>query len=297
MNVTKKIFALGFFDGVHRGHRALLQQCVALARELAMETAAITFDRHPQSAFTDTPPALISTLQDRKLLLKGCGMDYVHVLATTREVMSTDWQTFLEQLLKHGAAGFVCGDDFRFGAKGQGTVEKLKTFCEARNLPCVIVPEQTVDGIRVSSTYIRRQIESGDMATAVKFLGHPLMLTGEVVPGKQLGRKLGVPTANLRLPAGLARPRFGVYVCRALVDGVWYPAVTNVGERPTVAGEGITVEPWILDYNGDLYGRQITLEFHYFLRPEQKFDSLDALKNQIHSDAEKTRNYLQETLT
>ena len=297
MNVTKKIFALGFFDGVHRGHRALLQRCVALAREMAVETAAITFDRHPQSAFTDTPPALISTLQDRKLLLKGCGMDHVHVLATTKEVMSTDWQTFLEQLLAQGAAGFVCGDDFRFGAKGQGTVEKLKAFCEARNLPCVIVPEQTVDGIRVSSTYIRRQIESGDMATAVKFLGHPLMLTGEVVPGKQLGRKLGVPTANLRLPAGLARPKFGVYVCRALVDGVWYPAVTNVGERPTVAGEGITVEPWILDYNGDLYGRQITLEFHYFLRPEQKFDSLDALKNQIFADAEKTRNYLQETLT
>ena len=297
MNVTKKIFALGFFDGVHLGHQALLRQCVALAKELGCGTAAITFDRHPQAAFVNTPPALISTLQDRKFLLKSCGMDQVHVLTTTKEVMSTDWQIFLEQLLECGAAGFVCGDDFHFGARGAGSSQTLKRFCEERKLPCVIVPEQTVEGIRVSSTYIRRQIESGDMATAVKFLGHPLMLTGKVVPGKQLGRRLGVPTANLLLPAGLVQPKFGVYACRALVDRVWHPAVTNVGTRPTVEGQGITVEPWILDYNGDLYGREITLEFHYFLRPEQKFDSLDGLKNQIHADAAQTRTYLQKTFT
>jgi len=112
------------------------------------------------------------------------------------------------------------------------------------------------------------------------------------VAGKQLGRRLGIPTANLRLPAGLVVPKFGVYICACMVDGVYHPAVTNVGTRPTVAGEGITVESWILDYEGDLYGRKITLEFHYFLRPERKFESLDALKEQIHADAEKTRAYL-----
>ncbi len=297
MNVSKKIYALGFFDGVHRGHQALLEQCVALAKETGCGTAAITFDAHPQSAFLNTPPALISTVHDRKLLLTYYGMETVRVLAVTKEVMSTDWEVFLEQLVASGAAGFVCGDDFRFGAKGQGNSEKLKKFCEDRELPCVIVPEQAMDGIRVSSTYIRSQIETGDMATAVKFLGHPLILTGEVVPGKQLGRRLGIPTANLLLPGGLAVPKFGVYICRARIDGVYHPAVTNVGTRPTVAGEGITVEPWILDYSGDLYGRKITLEFHYFLRAEQKFDSLEALKAQIHADAEQTRNYFQQTLT
>ena len=293
MNTRKKIYALGFFDGVHRGHQALLAASVALAKELGCETAAITFDRHPQAAFVNTPPALISTEQDRKLLLKHYGMDCVQVLPVTKEVMSTKWERFLEQLLSAGAAGFVCGDDFRFGARGEGNGERLKAFCRDRGLPCVVLPEQAVEGIRVSSTYIRQQIESGDMATAVKFLGHPLTLTGEVVYGRQLGRKLGVPTANLRLPAGLVQPKFGVYACRALVDGIWYPAVTNVGTRPTVAGEGITVEPWILDYAGDLYGREITLEFHYFLRPEQKFDSLEALKGQILADAEEARAYLQ----
>lgn len=293
MNVDKKIFALGFFDGVHRGHQALLSRCVSLAEEMDCQAAAITFDRHPQSAFLNTPPALISTETDRVLLLRRYGMGPVYTIPATKEVMSTNWEAFLEGLVEFGAAGFVCGDDFRFGFRGEGNSEKLKIFCQQRSLLCVIVPEQTLDGIRVSSTYIRQQIETGDMATAVKYLGHPLVLTGEVVAGKQLGRRLGIPTANLRLPAGLVVPKFGVYICVCRIDGQRYPAVTNVGVRPTVAGEGITVESWILDYDGDLYGRQINLEFHYFLRPERKFGSLEELKAQIHADAEETRNHLE----
>ena len=154
-----------------------------------------------------------------------------------------------------------------------------------------------IDGIRVSSTYIRRQIETGDMETAVRFLGHPHILSGTVVHGQALGRKLGIPTANLRLPEGLAVPKFGVYACRAVVDGKAYPAVTNIGTRPTVEGIGITVEPWILDYTGDLYDREITLEFYRFLRPEMKFPDLSALQAEIRRNAEQTRSYLQTTLT
>ena len=288
------IFALGFFDGVHLGHQVLLKECVSLAQRLGCGTAAITFDRHPQSLFSENTPPLLGTLTDRKALLQQFGIQYIRSFPVTKDVMSTPWQTFLESLIADGAAGFVCGDDFRFGHRGQGNWETLAAFCDQRNLPCVIVPEQTLEDIRVSSTYIRSQIETGDMATAVRFLGHPHILTGEVVPGKQLGRKLGIPTANLRLPEGIAIPKFGVYVCTCLVDGVRYPAVTNVGIRPTVSGSGITVEPWILNYSGDLYGRQIRLEFHYFLRPEQKFDSLDALKSAIYADAEATKRLLQE---
>ena len=131
------------------------------------------------------------------------------------------------------------------------------------------------------------------METAVRFLGHPYVLTGTVVPGKQLGRRLGVPTANLRLPEDAAVPKFGVYACRCRIAGAAYPAVTNVGTRPTVEGNGITVEPWILDYSGDLYGRDITLEFYRFLRSEEKFPDLEALKAQIREDARETREYLQ----
>ena len=148
-----------------------------------------------------------------------------------------------------------------------------------------------VDGRRVSSTYLRKQIETGDMATAIKFLGHPYYLTGTVVHGKQLGRTLGIPTANLVLPQGLAIPKFGVYACLCLVDGKKYPAVTNIGTRPTVDGLGITVEPWILDFSGDLYDKEITLEFYRFLRSEMKFPDLDALKAEIHRNAQETRDY------
>ena len=188
--------------------------------------------------------------------------------------------------------GFVCGDDFRFGHRGQGNAAILAQYCREKGLPCTVVPEQMMDGIRVSSTYIRQQLETGDMATAVKFLGHPHILTGIVVHGHALGRKLGFPTANLRLPEGVAVPKFGVYACRCLMDGKAYPAVTNVGTRPTVEGRGITIEPWILDYSGDLYDKEITLEFFYFIRPEQKFPSLEALQAEIYRNAEETRAYL-----
>jgi riboflavin kinase/FMN adenylyltransferase len=248
---------------------------------------------HPKARFLKTPPVLISTLTDRVRLLKGYGMETVTVLPVSDKVMSTTWQEFYSMLRSQGAAGFVCGEDFRFGRGGEGNARLLAERCARDDIPCVIVPEQTLHGVRVSSTYIRQQIESGDMATAVKFLGHPYVLTGRVVPGKQLGRRLGIPTANLQLPEGLAIPKFGVYACWALVDGVRYAAVTNIGIRPTVSGQGITVEPWLLDYSGDLYGQEITLEFHRFLRLEQKFESLEALKAAIHEDAATTRRLLQ----
>ena len=263
-----------------------------MAAELDCQTAAITFDKHPQSLFVKNVPGLLNTAEDRQRLLRHYGIGPIYQLPVVKEVMSMPWQDFYQELLEFGAAGFVCGADFRFGHKGEGTAQLLAEACARDHLPCVIVPDQTVDGIRVSSTYIRSQIECGDMETAVRFLGHPHILTGKVVHGHQLGRRLGIPTANLRLPEGLAVPRFGVYACRALVEGEYYPAVTNIGTRPTVSGTGITVEPWILDYSGDLYDREITLEFYRFLRPEQKFDSLEALKAEIHRNAEETRRLL-----
>ena len=198
----------------------------------------------------------------------------------------------LEMLRKtYSAVGFVCGEDFRFGSRGAGSADTLAGYCREAGLPWAVIPEQTRDGIRVSSTYIRRQLESGDMKTAVAFLGHPHILRGTVVHGQALGRRLGIPTANLLLPPELAVPKFGVYACRARVNGGVYPAVANIGTRPTVSGHTITVEPWILDYTGDLYGQQITLEFFYFIRPERKFPDLEALKEEIHRNAQQTRDF------
>ena len=194
---------------------------------------------------------------------------------------------------EHGGVGFVCGADFRFGWKGGGTAAALAGYCRERGLPWAVIPEQYLDGVRISSTYIRRELETGDMATAVRFLGHPHILRGTVRHGQALGRRLGFPTANLSLPDTLVRPRFGVYACRATVDGKAYAAVTNVGVRPTVHGQGVWVESWILDYSGDLYGRELTLEFFFFLRPERKFDSLEALRRQIREDAGHVRAFFE----
>lgn len=291
MRNDRRIFALGFFDGVHLGHQALLRECCRLAGERSARTAAITFDRHPQSLFTQAVPPLINTASDRRRLLRQYGIGEIDTYPVTREVMATPWRDFLDGLLLRGAAGFVCGADFRFGCRGEGTAAALADRCRELDLPCVVVPDQTVDGIRVSSTHIRSLLEQGQAEEAARFLGHPHILTGRVIPGRRLGRTLGIPTANLALPPELLRPRFGVYVSTVQTPAGSYPAVTNVGTRPTVSGEGVTAESWLLDFDGDLYGREITVFFHAFLRPEEKFPTLAALQEAIRRDGVCTRDY------
>ena len=291
----KTIFALGFFDGVHLGHQALLKACKELAQENNCFSGVVTFTSHPKALLCGNAPVLINTIEDRKRLLFHYGIESVVYMPFDEALRDMHWQTFLEKLLMNDAGGFVCGSDFRFGAGGQGTAEKLREFCREQNLPCSIVPQQLVDGIRVSSTYIRTLLEAGDMEEVNRFLGHPHSLTGTVIPGRQLGRTIGIPTANLELPEYLVQPKFGVYACTVITDGKEYAAVTNIGTRPTVEGHHVTVEPWILDFDGDLYGKTITLTFHEFLRPEQKFPSLDELKAQIQKDAVKTREMFEKT--
>lgn len=285
------IYALGFFDGVHIGHQALLKAVGDLCSG-DTRPGVITFAAHPDTLVTGQTPKLINTPQDRVKLLKRYGMERVVTLPFDKKMCATSWQDFLAGLQSsYAAVGFVCGEDFRFGAGGAGNALRLAGYCRLTGLAWAVVPEQTLNGVRISSTYIRSQIESGDMATAVKFLGHPQLLTGTVVHGRHLGSTLGIPTANLELPRELAVPKFGVYMCLCTVDGKSYPAVTNIGTRPTVNGHSITVEPWILDYQGDLYGKEIRLEFYRFLRPEKKFPDLQALKAEILRNADETREY------
>ena len=288
--MKKFVYALGFFDGVHRGHAELLRRCRELAGD-GLEPGAVTFLGHPDTLVLGVTPGLINTPADRERLLREIGgVRRVVALPFDRKMCAMAWDDFLDMLMEaHDAAGFVCGEDFRFGYQGKGTAEHLADYCRQRDLPWAVVPEQLCHGERISSTRIRQLLEAGDAARAAEFLGHPHMLTGTVIHGRQLGRTLGIPTANLALPEGLAEPRHGVYACRVTVDGKIYGAVTNIGTRPTVDGRGVTVEPWILDYDGDLYGKELRLEFLQFLRPERKFPDLDALKAEILRNAEQTR--------
>lgn len=292
----KTIFALGFFDGVHLGHQALLRECRRMADERGCKAGVVTFLGHPDTLVSGITPALINTPADRTRLLRQYGMDTIIELPFDRALMTMAYTSFLKLLItKYGAAGFVCGHDFRFGNRGEGSAEKLADFCREHDLPSTVVPEQRIGDVTVSSTHIRTLLESGNVEGAAEFLGHRHILTGTVVPGQHLGRRLGTPTANLVLPQGLLIPKFGVYICRCTVDGVRYPAVTNVGTRPTVEGTNVTVEPWILDFDGDLYGRELTLEFYKFLRPERKFPSLEELRGEIQKNAAETRKFFENT--
>ena len=291
---NKTIFALGFFDGVHVGHQALLSRCRALASQLNCKAGVVTFLGHPDELVTGKKTPLINTYEDRRRLLKAYGMETVVELPFDENLRKLPWQEFYQMLrCRYGAAGLVCGADFRFGYRGQGNAALLLQVCENDGIPCSVIPQQTLEGIPVSSTYIRSLLEQGNIEEAERFLGHRHIFTGTVVKGQQLGRRLGTPTANLGLPQELLCLPFGVYICRAKGEEIDCPAVTNIGIRPTVGGEGVTVEPWLLDYEGDLYGRELTLEFCRYLRPERKFPSLAELQEEILKNGEQTRKFFE----
>lgn len=291
---TKQVLALGFFDGVHMGHQALLSSCRLLADELGVQAGALTFSVHPDALVMGKAPQLICTERDRDRLLRQYGMDAVTVLPFDEKMKNTPWREFFRLLItQFHAAGLVCGHDFRFGAGGEGNAQLLQCACREAGIPCIVVPEQKIDGITVSSTVIRQMIAAGEMEKAVRFLGHPYVLTGEVVSGRHIGRTIGIPTANLLLPDGIAVPAFGVYACRTKLDGREYMAVTNVGRRPTVGGHRITVESWLLDFAGDLYGKRLSLRFFAFVRPEKRFESLEDLRTEIQKNALQVRKFFE----
>lgn len=289
----KTVYALGYFDGVHLGHQALLNACRELAAAKKIRCGAVTFSAHPQQLLTGKAVRLINTREDRKKLLLQ-QVNTVLELDFTEQLMAMPWQEFIQMLVQEqGASGFVCGSDFRFGKGGEGCAAGLKAFCEGNGLACTVVEQQYVDGIRVSSTHIRKLLEQGDVPSANRFLGHSHMLTGQVAHGKQLGRTIGIPTANLYYPELLLKLPYGVYACRVQAEGKTYAAVTNIGVRPTVSGEGVTVESHLLDFAGDLYGKTIEISFLEFLRPEHKFTNLSELQKQIQKDKYSVENVMQ----
>ena len=297
--MKQRVIALGFFDGVHLGHGALLRRTAEEARKRDCTPAVFTFDRPPKEVVTGIPCPLINSPEDRKDLLRRLyGISDVLMVPFDREMMTTPWDGFVTEILvkRYHAVHLVAGHDHHFGHKNQGSPELLAAKCAELGLGCDIIPKVEVGGITVSSTYIRRLVELGQMDRAAAFLGHPHTLTGTVGHGRGIGSSRLFPTANLTVPAHVLVPAHGVYATRVtLPDGAFYAAVTNVGTRPTVNnGTDITVEASLLDYDGDLYGKTLRLEFFSHLRDEIRFDSLDALRAQIAADAEATRRYFAE---
>ena len=292
--MQERVIALGFFDGVHRGHGALLRRAAEEARRRGCTPAVFTFDRPPKEVITGIPCPLINSPEDRSDLVKRLyGIDEMLMVPFDDEMRTTPWDRFVTDILvgRYGAVHLVAGHDHHFGYKNQGSPELLREKCAELGLGCDIIPAVTLDGVTVSSTHIRKLLEEGGVETARAFLGHPHVLTQTVGHGRRLGRTIGVPTANLVAPPHVLLPRRGVYAAKVtLPDGRAFGGVTNVGVRPTVNhGQDVTVEPWILDFDGDLYGQKLRVEFFRRLREERKFDSLEALRAQIQCDALRTR--------
>ena len=296
MSTKEKVIALGFFDGVHLGHAALLRRTAEEAAARGVTPAVFTFDRVPKEVVTGIPCPLINSPEDRADLVRRLyGIREVIMVPFDREMMTTPWDEFVTKILvgRYHAVHLVAGHDHHFGHKNQGSPELLVEKCAELGLGCDIIPKVEVGGITVSSTYIRRLVELGQIDRANRFLGHPHTLTGAVRHGRGIGSSQLFPTANLTIPPRVLVPSHGVYVTRVhLPDGSSYAAVTNVGTRPTVNnGTDVTVEACLLDFQGDLYGQTLRLEFYQHLRDEIRFDSLDALKSEILSNAETTRRY------
>ena len=296
MEKQRRVIALGFFDGVHLGHGALLRKGKETADRLEAVPCAFTFDKSPTAAITGGVVPLLSTVEDRILLMRQCyGIQEV-VVAPFDAMQRMDWEDFITKYLAEelGVVHVVAGHDFHFGYMGKGNPERLRERCQALGMGCDIIQKVERDGITISSTYIRNLVAQGEMERAAQFLGHPHILTQQVGRGKGIGHSaLGFPTVNLRVPEGVIVPAFGVYATRVWFDGQSRPAVTNVGIRPTVADNDgrVTVEGFILDFDGDLYSHQVRMEFHRFLRGERRFPSMEALAREIRRNAEQTREY------
>lgn len=295
MAEIKRAIALGFFDGVHIGHGALLRKTKERAAETGAIPSVLSFDVHPDTlVFGKEVPLINSALGREDLIRRLYGIDNVVFLHFNRHMMRMPWRDFADNLIDELNVGWiVVGHDFSFGYRGEGTAEKLRETCAERGIGCDIIPPVMLDGRIVSSTWIRTLIAAGEMEQAARYLGHPHTLLDTVHSGYHLGTKMGAPTINMHFPEGVIVPKHGVYAAKVFLEnGSEHVAVTNVGVRPTV-GEGnrLTVESHLLHYSGNLYGRQARLEFHRFLRPERKFESFEQLSEQIRRDAEEARIY------
>jgi riboflavin kinase/FMN adenylyltransferase len=283
--------ALGAFDGIHLGHRAILGTAVAQARHGQLEAVVCTFDRHPMEVLQpERAPLPITTLDERLELIAETGIDTVVVVPFTREVAAVEAKAFVQDVLVATlrARDIVVGFNHRFGLGARGDAELLESLAGPLGFRAHIVPALMVDGVTVSSSEIRGALQLGDLTSAERLLGRQYAISGEVVRGASRGRTLGFPTANVKTDRPLGLP-VGVYVCQVIIGPSQHRAVVNVGVRPTFGENDLAVEAHLIDFSGDLYGERVRLIFLRRLREERKFRSVDDLRRQIALDVAAAR--------
>jgi riboflavin kinase/FMN adenylyltransferase len=299
-NLKGSIVALGNFDGYHLGHQAVVGRAIQRGFHERRPVIVATFDPHPVRYFKpDVPPFRLTTLDQREALFAHAGADAMLVFEFGEELRSTSAEEFVTRLLadRIGAAGVVTGDDFTFGKMRSGNVELLRTLGSEHGIISETVAPVLLGGTRISSGRIREALIAGDIAAATRLMSRDFAIEGVVQPGDRRGRELGFPTANMAL-GDYQRPQYGIYAVRATLDangkdgGSEHPGVASLGVRPTFDPPTELLETYLLDFDGDLYGRKIEVALHAFIREERKFESVEALVAQMHEDEAAARRIL-----
>lgn len=292
----KNIIALGFFDGVHIGHRQILNRTVELAEKKGLKPCAMTMKNHPKGVLTGKAPLKLISLKERELLIKSTGIEAVFLIDFTRETADmepTDFALMLKN--EYDAAAVVYGENYTFGKKGAGWGEYGKQIWKNCGIEPYCLPHESFKGLTVSSTLLRSMIADGDVETARRLLSRPFSITGEVIKGAQKGRQIGFPTINLATKKGYVKPKNGVYLTRHTYNKKIYYGITNVGVRPTFYDDShVFVECHILDFSGDMYGREVKIEFLRKIRDEHKFPTSRDLSLQIALDREAAYKLIEE---
>ncbi len=285
---SKTSVALGFFDGVHAGHSAVISNAVEYAKENGLTSVVWTFDSSPKKA------PVITDEHERRELFEKMGVDILITFPFDDSVKSIVCEDFAKRVLKDclNAQKVFCGFNYSFGAGGKGNPEKLKILCAENEIETQVVSPVNDGNAAVSSSRIREMIEKGEVADACRLLGRPYSIYGKVNHGKKLGRTIGFPTANQEIKNKKVMPGDGVYLTRVTVDGKEYFGITDIGVKPTVGEHARGAETFIFGYNGDLYEKNIKTEFLECLRGEKKFESVEELKCQISADADKAKELI-----
>ena len=286
----KTAVALGFFDGVHVGHKAVIENAVKYSRENNIPAVVWTFLNSPKKASLS-----ITDNDERKALFEALGVDILIAFPFSEDVKGLTKDKFVNTVLKENlnAQKVFCGFNYSFGAGGKGTPEELKQLCEKQDISVEISKEISVDGETVSSTRIREFIENGFPEKASRLLGRPYSISGTVTNGKKLGRTLGFPTANVHIPENKVFPKDGVYLTVTSFEGKSLYGITNIGTNPTVDEKLRRAENFIFDFGEDIYGKEIKIEFLRFIRGERKFDSVELLAEQVKKDIETAKSYIE----
>lgn len=298
-NSKKKTFVtIGTFDGVHYGHQKILEELVSNAREHNKKSVLLTFFPHPRMVLQkEASIELINTISERTQLLEKIGLDYLIIHPFSKEFSRTTALEFVRDVLVNqlNISKLIIGYDHHFGKNREGNIEQLTEYSILYDFTVEEIPAQDIDRVSVSSTKIRKALKEGNLKTANRYLGYYFSLTGKVVKGNNLGRKIGFPTANIHIEEAYKLiPKKGVYVVKSMLNGSTIYGMMNIGNRPTVAGTAKTIEVHFFDVEADLYNHEVTVELLYFIREEQKFPSVEVLSNQLKKDKETAIKYLEE---